>query len=129
MTGDSAYFDEMYQPDGGVRPAYSGYCDWFDGQDNGLMRRKHAEAETNFRKTGITFNVYGDGEAEERLIDPRGAADTALMRFSLLQRALRRRLLDERQPLRLNRKDPVGKGMDFADLDAMAEILWGATAP
>ena len=68
MTGDSAYFDEMYQPDGGVRPAYSGYCDWFDGQDNGLMRRKHAEAETNFRKTGITFNVYGDGEAEERLI-------------------------------------------------------------
>jgi len=68
MTGDTAYFDEMYQPDGGVRPAYSGYCDWFDGQDNGLMRRKHAEAETNFRKTGITFNVYGDGEAEERLI-------------------------------------------------------------
>ncbi len=36
---------------------------------------------------------------------------------------------DERQPLRLNRKDPVGKGMDFTDLDAMAEILWGATAP
>ena len=68
MTGDTAYFDEMYQPDGGVRPAYSGYCDWFDGQDNGLMRRKHAEAETNFRKTGITFNVYGENEAEERLI-------------------------------------------------------------
>jgi hypothetical protein len=60
--------------------------------------------------------------------DPRGAADTALMRFSLLQRALRRRLLDERQPLRLNRKDPIGRGMDFADLDAMAETLWGATA-
>jgi len=67
--------------------------------------------------------------SRQTLADPRGAADTALMRFSLLQRALRRRLLDERQPLRLNRKDPVGKGMDFADLDAMAEILWGATAP
>ncbi|MFW2350681.1 AHH domain-containing protein [Qipengyuania sp.] len=59
---------------------------------------------------------------------PRKAAETALMRLSLLQRALRQRLLDERQPLRLNRKDPLGRGMDFSELDAMAEFLWGATS-
>ena len=68
MTGSADYFDEMRKPDGGVRDAYAGYCQWFDGQDNALLRRKHAEAETNFRKTGITFNVYGENEAEERLI-------------------------------------------------------------
>ena len=68
MTGSADYFDEMRKPDGGVRDAYAGYCQWFDGQDNALLRRKHAEAETNFRKTGITFNVYGENEAEERLL-------------------------------------------------------------
>lgn len=65
----------------------------------------------------------------QRLVQPRVAAETALMRLALLQKALRRRLLDQRQPLRLNRKDPLGRGMDFSDLDAMAEFLWGATAP
>ena len=33
-----------------------------------MMRRKGQEAETFFRKTGITFNVYGDDAGEERLI-------------------------------------------------------------
>ena len=47
MTGSADYFDEMRKPDGGVRDAYAGYCQWFDGQDNALLRRKHAEAETN----------------------------------------------------------------------------------
>jgi len=59
---------------------------------------------------------------------PRRAAETALLRLSLLQRRLRLRLLDERKPLRLNRKDPLGQGVDFSDLDAMAEFLWGATS-
>ena len=35
---------------------------------------------------------------------------------------------DELQPFLLNRKDPLGSGVDFSDLDAMAEVLWGATA-
>ncbi len=68
MTGNAEYFDEMHEADGGIRSPYTGYHEWFDGQDNALLRRKHSEAETNFRKTGITFNVYGEDEAEERLI-------------------------------------------------------------
>jgi len=44
----------------------------------------------------------------------------------LLQGALRRQLLAERRRVVLNRKDPLGTGYDFSELDAMAESLWGA---
>ncbi len=63
-----------------------------------------------------------------RLRAPEIALGDALMRLGLLQRALRRRLLDPvRKRLSLNRHDPLGHGVDFAELDAMAEALWGAT--
>ncbi|MFN2101248.1 circularly permuted type 2 ATP-grasp protein [Altererythrobacter sp. MF3-039] len=68
MTGHSDHFDEMHGADGSIRSAYTQYGQWFDEQDPAALRRKHGEAESNFRKTGITFNVYGDDEAEERLI-------------------------------------------------------------
>lgn len=68
MDDTSTNFDEMYRSDGSVRPAYDGYCQWHDQQDKSWLKKKHSEAETNFRKTGITFNVYGADEAEERLI-------------------------------------------------------------
>ncbi len=68
MSGSSEFFNEMRDRDGGVRAAYADYCKWYDDQQQPLLRRKHADAETNFRKTGITFNVYGENEAEERLI-------------------------------------------------------------
>jgi hypothetical protein len=56
---------------------------------------------------------------------PAAAADEALFRLALLQRTLRRRLLDPPgKPLRLNRHDPLGTGFDFAELDAMAASLW-----
>lgn len=61
-------FDEMRQGEGAVRPAYADYCAWFDQQPPELLRRKHHDAEGSFRRTGITFNVYGEDEAEERLI-------------------------------------------------------------
>ena len=50
----------------------------------------------------------------------------ALMRLHLLQAALRRQLLAERRRVVLNRRDPLGTGFDFAELDAMAESLWAA---
>jgi len=61
-------FDEMTAPDGSVSEAYRGYHQWLTQQDEGLMRRKNSEAESFFRRTGITFNVYGADAAEERLI-------------------------------------------------------------
>ncbi len=68
MTDTAACFDEMHTSNGGVRGGYETYCDWYHRQDPAMMRRKGQEAETFFRKTGITFNVYGDDAGEERLI-------------------------------------------------------------
>lgn len=60
---------------------------------------------------------------------PERAREEAVMRLGLLQRALRRRLLDPvRRGLALNRSDPLGHAVDFSELDAMADMLWGATA-
>ena len=67
--------------------------------------------------------------ARLRPLAPEIALDQALMRLELLQRALRRRLLQpQRWWLRLNRRDPLGAGLDFAELDAMADALWAGTA-
>ena len=61
--------------------------------------------------------------------DAQGAAVQVHWRLSLLQRALRRFLLDSgRRHFVLNRRDPLGQGIDFSDLDAMADALWNATA-
>jgi hypothetical protein len=59
---------------------------------------------------------------------PEDALDQALMRLSLLQRALRRRLLrPSGQRLVLNRADPWDVALDFTELDAMADLLWAGT--
>lgn len=68
MAQSASKFDEMHEADGTVRAAYADYCQWFDQQDNRWLRRKAREADASFRRTGITFNVYGEDEAEERLI-------------------------------------------------------------
>ena len=67
MDGAAA-FDEMHEPSGEVRPAYAGYNAWLERQQPEWLRRKHLETEGVFRRTGITFNVYGEDAAEERLI-------------------------------------------------------------
>jgi hypothetical protein len=71
--------------------------------------------------------IEGDWSAR-RLRAPEPALEEALMRLALLQGALRRRLLADTARLRLNRGDPLGAGRDFAELDAMAELLWRETA-
>lgn len=59
---------------------------------------------------------------------PDAALEQALMQLGLLQKALRRRLLDPfHRRMALNRRDPLGQFQDFTELDAMAEALWGET--
>ena len=65
---DDRFFDEMHKPDGNVRDAYRDYAQWYSEQDGKWLSTKGKEAETTFRRTGITFNVYGEDDAEERLI-------------------------------------------------------------
>ncbi|WP_425624778.1 circularly permuted type 2 ATP-grasp protein [Agrobacterium radiobacter] len=61
-------FDEMLTIDGGVRSPYEMLKTWLDGQEPANLARKALDAEGVFRKTGITFAVYGQEEAAERLI-------------------------------------------------------------
>ena len=68
MTPQKPCFDEMLAEAGGVRPAYGGYHDWLGGQDRGWLLQRGKQAEGFFRRTGITFNVYGDDAGQERLI-------------------------------------------------------------
>ena len=61
-------FDEMLNEDGTPRAAYAAYHNWYAGQDVTHLKQKARDAEEFFRRTGITFAVYGDDDAEERLI-------------------------------------------------------------
>ena len=61
-------YDEMLDEHGNVREAYKGYHEWFAAQDQKWLAGRGKEAESFFRRTGITFNVYGDTAGQERLI-------------------------------------------------------------
>ncbi|SEI85534.1 Uncharacterized conserved protein, circularly permuted ATPgrasp superfamily [Cribrihabitans marinus] len=65
---NTPYFDEMWGHDARLRQPYRQFHDWFSEEDPARLRAKQREAEELFRLTGITFNVYGRAEAEERLI-------------------------------------------------------------
>ena len=66
--GESAIFNEMLTADGKPRAPYRRLAEWFDTLSPAEMRKKSREAETIFRRLGITFAVYGTSEATERLI-------------------------------------------------------------
>jgi hypothetical protein len=113
-----------------------------DFRSNGLLLPASGESALRLRLplhrgphrdyNAMVAERVGQIEAEWsrlRVAAPEIALDQALMRFGLLQRALRRRLLEpERRRMRLNRRDPLGTGLDFAELDAMADALWAGTA-
>ncbi len=62
------YFDEMMGEGDAPRGPYQDLANWIEAADAADLRVKQREAEELFRLTGITFNVYGRDEAEERLI-------------------------------------------------------------
>ena len=64
----SVAFDEMRLPDGSVRPAYAGLEAWLSSLPPDILDLLRREAEVIFRRTGITFAVYGEADAAERLI-------------------------------------------------------------
>ncbi len=63
-----AGFDEMLNGVDGVRAPYRRFQSWYEAQVPATLAAKAGEAEGFFRRTGITFNVYGKEEAAERLI-------------------------------------------------------------
>jgi len=63
-----AAFDEMRAADGSVRPAYAKLAEWLDCVPADVLAYRRREAEFIFRRMGITFAVYGEADATERLI-------------------------------------------------------------
>lgn len=61
-------FDEMLEPDGTVRMAYGQYGEWLDSTSKEFLNKKNSLADMMFRRLGITFTVYGDEAATERMI-------------------------------------------------------------
>jgi len=79
MSSDGRCFDEMFGHNDGTsdaasaaggdaREPYRELEAWIRNEDISRLRKKSGEAEEFFRRTGITFNVYGREEAAERLI-------------------------------------------------------------
>ncbi|WP_332118644.1 circularly permuted type 2 ATP-grasp protein [Azorhizobium caulinodans] len=61
-------FDEMSSDDGSVRKAYETLNRWLSNVPHDVLDHRRKEAEFIFRRIGITFAVYGEQNAQERLI-------------------------------------------------------------
>lgn len=64
----AVFFDEMNGTGGALRPAYQELARWLDETPAEILELRRKEAELLFRRIGITFAVYGESEAQERLI-------------------------------------------------------------
>ncbi len=75
-----------------MRPAYGVLARWLESVPREVLQYRRDEAEFIFRRMGITFAVYGDAEAQERLIPfdviPRiiSAREWAILEKGLKQR-------------------------------------------
>jgi uncharacterized circularly permuted ATP-grasp superfamily protein len=67
-TPPRPHFDEMNGGDGQIRAPYAELAAWLAQIPPEVLDRCRREAELLFRRIGITFAVYGDTEAQERLI-------------------------------------------------------------
>ena len=68
MPADLKFFDEMSEATGSPRHVYRRLAEWLEHVPPGLLASRRAQADLLFRRIGITFAVYGDKDATERLI-------------------------------------------------------------
>ena len=62
------HFDEMFDNTSKPHSCYKDYYKWLSSEEPGNLKKQQIEANEFFKKIGITFNVYGDLEEEERII-------------------------------------------------------------
>ncbi len=63
-----AFFNEMYDANGGCRPHYQEFSRWLANTPLELLEQRRREADLLFHRAGITFTLYGDKQDTERLI-------------------------------------------------------------
>jgi uncharacterized circularly permuted ATP-grasp superfamily protein len=96
-TGFSGYvtdgfFDEMFLPDGNVRPHYRKFAASFRTVPGDEWQGRRDAVDALFLRQGITFNVYGDSKGAERIFPfdlmPRiiSAAEWERLEAGLVQR-------------------------------------------
>ena len=117
-------FDEMFgsgegynsQSPDGVTAAYRAIRQWMADSPPELMAARRAQAELFFRRIGITFAVYGDAQATERLI-PFDIVPRILIRpeWDRLERGLKQRV--------------AALNMFLADIYGRQEILKAGIIP
>jgi uncharacterized circularly permuted ATP-grasp superfamily protein len=87
-------YDEMHDAGGNARAHYRAFDRWLTSTPAPRIEQKRREAELLFHRVGITFAVYGEQEADERLIPfdivPRivPAAEWRMLEAGLRQRVL-----------------------------------------
>ena len=113
---DIQFFDEMNGTTGVPRDVYQRLSKWLTNMPSAVLRSRHAQAEYLFRRIGITFAVYGEGESTERLIP-----------FDILPRLLARR---EWNKLELGLTQRVkALNMFLCDLYGQRDILRAGAIP
>ena len=109
-------FDEMTLPDGSCRPGYEIVKRWLESTPRDVLAHRRAEAELLFRRIGITFAVYGENDAEERIIP-----------FDIIPRILSR---NEWQHLRRGLEQRVrALNLFLTDIYGPAEIVKAGAIP
>src|SRR4051812_9382242 len=63
-------FDEIWGHGGPANPRaeFAGLSEWVANTPTAELNRRQQSAEATFRQLGITFAVYGESEAAERII-------------------------------------------------------------
>ena len=119
---DPAFCDEIYGPDGAPRAHCRALHDALDAMPPAEIAALQERAERSFLHEGITFSVYGEAGAEERIIPvdllPRLICAAE---WAALERGLRQRL----EALDLFLADVYGPGRCLADGAVPVELVRG----
>lgn len=62
------FYDEMFEPGGGVRPHYRTLYEAYAGLGFAELKRRSAAADQAFLEQGVTFTVYSDNRGTERIM-------------------------------------------------------------
>jgi len=120
------FFDEIFTPDGAVRPHYDDLVARLRSFTSAELARREHLRDTAFRSAGITFTVYGEDEGVERTFPmdllPRiiPAEEWAQIEKGLVQRVTAlNRFLDD---LYVGERAAVRDGIERAT--PRADVLW-----
>lgn len=63
----ATFFDEMFTPDGEIRPHYTRFAKLFQEITKEEFCHKSQSVDLAFMRQGVTFNVYGDSAGTEKI--------------------------------------------------------------